>query len=135
MNKQVIKSYDLPNLERAVQLLQKDVARPFTISSLALEVGINSFKLREGFKHLYNVTVYQYRLHLRLQLARQLLEETDHNIEQIAYKTGFDSRDSLGRCFRKKFKRSPREWRNEQALKPRPEVAADLACLASPWRN
>lgn len=118
MNKQVIKSYDLPNLERAVQLLQKDVARPFTISSLALEVGINTSKLTSGFKQLYNQTIYQFRLSLRLKLAQQLLEDTDLSVKQIAYKTGFDSRDSLTRCFKKKLKRSPREWKNSQCMHP-----------------
>jgi transcriptional regulator GlxA family with amidase domain len=125
----------MPHLTRAVEILRLDVARPFTISALALEVGINSYKLREGFKQLYNMTVYQFRLYLRLEVAMQLLEDTDLTIEQIAYKVGFDSRDSLSRCFRKKFSRSPREWRNEQALKPQSDIAGSLAILASPCRN
>jgi AraC family transcriptional activator of pyochelin receptor len=135
MKREFIKSYDIPYIHEAVKILEKDPSRYFTVSALALEVGINSFKLREGFKQLYNNTVYQFRLRLRLRFAMQLLEETDLTIEQIAYKTGFDSRDSLSRCFRKKFGCSPSEWRNQQAMNPAPEMTATLACLSSPNLN
>ena len=135
MKREFIKSYDIPYIREAVKILEKDPSKYFTVSALALEVGINSFKLREGFKQLYNNTVYQFRLRLRLQLAMQLLEETDLTIEQIAYKTGFESRDSLTRCFKKKLSRSPSEWRNEQAMKPEPQIITTLACLATPYLN
>jgi AraC family transcriptional activator of pyochelin receptor len=135
MKREFIKSYDIPFIQEAVKILEKDPAKSFTVTALALEVGINSFKLREGFKQLYNNTVYQFRLRLRLQLAMQLLEETDLTIEQIAYKTGFESRDCLTRCFRKKLGRSPTEWRNEQAMKLNPEMSTTLACLVSSCLN
>ena len=131
MKREFIKSYDIPYIHEAVKILEKDPSRSFTVSALALEVGINSFKLREGFKQLYNNTVYQFRLRLRLQLAMQLLEETDLTVEQIAYKTGFESRDSLTRCFKKKLSCSPSEWRSQQAMQPDPKMTATLACRAS----
>jgi transcriptional regulator GlxA family with amidase domain len=135
MKREVIKSYDLPFIHHAAQILQNDPSKSFTVSSLALEVGINSFKLREGFKRLYRSTIYQFRLSLRLQLVIQLLEETDLTIEQIAYKTGFDSRDSLSRCFKKKTNRSPRVWRIENGMKPGSELIEAFACLVSPNFN
>jgi AraC family transcriptional regulator, transcriptional activator of the genes for pyochelin and ferripyochelin receptors len=135
MKREIIKSYDLPYIHEAAQILQKDPSRSFTVSSLALEVGINSFKLREGFKRLFSITIYQFRLNLRLRLVMQLLEETDLTIEQIAYKTGFDSRDSLSRCFKKKIRRSPSEWRNEQAAKAQEDLSSTLALFAVPSTN
>lgn len=135
MKRQFIKSHDVPFIHEAVQLLQKDPARSFTVSSLALEVGINSFKLREGFKQLYNRTIYQFRLDLRLGAAVDLLENTDLTIEQIAYKVGFDSRDSMGRCFRRRFQCSPREWRNDSCGGPDTGYGLPLSCLNLPQCN
>lgn len=135
MKREVIKSHDLPFIHEAAKILKKDPAKSFTVTSLALEVGINSFKLREGFKRLFNRTVYQFRLELRLGIALQLLEETDLTIEQIAYKTGFDSRDSLSRCFRKKMRCSPSEWRNEQAAKAGLDMSSSIALFAAPQPN
>jgi AraC family transcriptional activator of pyochelin receptor len=106
-----IKSYDFPQIYEAQKILAANPARQLTITALALEVGINSFKLRVGFKQLFKTTIHQYRLGLRLNLAKRLLSETDLTISEIAYKIGFDSRDGFVRCFRRKHNESPKEWR------------------------
>jgi AraC-like DNA-binding protein len=111
MNRDTIKSYDFPYIIEAEKILVADPGRQLTITALALEVGINTFKLRVGFKQLFNTTIHQYRLDLRLNVAVKLLSETDLTISEIAYKTGFDSRDGFTRCFRRKYQESPREWR------------------------
>jgi AraC family transcriptional activator of pyochelin receptor len=109
----IIKSYDFQFIMEAQKILAADPGRQLTITALALEVGINSFKLRMGFKQLFKTTIHQYRLDLRLNIATKLLSETDLTISEIAYKTGFDSRDGFARCFRRKFQESPREWRRK----------------------
>lgn len=111
MKAETIKSYDFPYILEAQKTLAANPARQLTITALALEVGINSFKLRIGFKQLFKTTIHQYRLNLRLNLAKQLLIETDLTISEIAYKTGFDSRDGFARSFRRRFNESPRDWR------------------------
>jgi AraC-like DNA-binding protein len=115
MKAETIKSYDFPYILEAQKILIADPARQLTITALALEVGINSFKLRVGFKQLFKTTIHQYRVNLRLTLAKQLLSETDFTISEIAYKTGFESRDGFARCFRRRFQESPREWRKASA--------------------
>src|SRR5580698_6561498 len=119
MKAENIKSYDFPFILEAQRILEDNPARQLTITALALEVGINSFKLRIGFKQLLKTTIHQYRLGLRLILAERLLSETDLTISEIAYKTGFDSRDGFARSFRRKYRESPREWR--KAVDTRPE--------------
>jgi AraC family transcriptional activator of pyochelin receptor len=111
MKAETIKSYDFPYILEAQKILAADPARQLTITALALEVGLNSFKLRVGFKQLFKRTIHQYRLDLRLKLAKQLLSETDLTISEIAYKAGFDSRDGFARCFRNRVRESPRQWR------------------------
>lgn len=116
MKETKIKSYDVPNILDARRLLEEDPGRQLTITALALEVGINYPKLCKGFKEMFQQTIHQYRLELRLRLALQLLNETDLTIAEIAYKAGFDSREGLARCFRKKYHQTPREWRKKQHL-------------------
>jgi AraC-like DNA-binding protein len=107
------KSYDVSYIMLAHQILLKDPAQQMTITALALEVGLNPTKLQEGFKDLFRQTIHQYRLDLRLNLAMELLDETDMTIAEIAYKLGFDSREGLTRCFRKKYSQPPRAWRQD----------------------
>jgi len=116
MKRETIKSYDFPYIIEAQKILVADPGRQLTITALALEVGINTFKLRVGFKQLFKMTIHQYRLDLRLDIAKKLLTETDLTISEIAYKTGFDSRDGFARCFRRKYQESPREWRKGTVL-------------------
>ena len=116
MNRDTIKSYDFPYIIEAQKILVADPGRQLTITALALEVGINTFKLRVGFKQLFKMTIHQYRLDLRLDIAKKLLTETDLTISEIAYKTGFDSRDGFARCFRRRYQESPREWRKGTVL-------------------
>jgi AraC-like DNA-binding protein len=116
MNRDTIKSYDFPYIIEAQKILVADPGRQLTITALALEVGINTFKLRVGFKQLFKMTIHQYRLDLRLDIAKKLLSETDLTISEIAYKTGFDSRDGFARCFRRRYRESPREWRKAMVL-------------------
>lgn len=116
MKAETVKSYDFPYIIEAQKILAANPARQLTITALALEVGINSFKLRIGFKQLFKTTIHQYRLNLRLSIAKQLLSETDLTISEIAYKTGFDTRDGFARCFRKYFQASPRKWRKTAPL-------------------
>jgi transcriptional regulator GlxA family with amidase domain len=116
MKRATIKSYDLPYIIEAQKILEAAPGRQLTITALALEVGINSFKLRVGFKQYFKTTIHQYRLDLRLEIAKQILYKTDLTIAEIAYKTGFDSRDGFAKSFRKKFHLSPREWRKGQEL-------------------
>lgn len=111
MKAETIKSYDFPYIYEAQKILAADPGRQLTTTALALEVGINSFKLRIGFKQLFKRTIHQYRVDLRLTLAKQLLSETDLTISEIAYKTGFDSRDGFTRCFRRRYSEPPRQWR------------------------
>ena len=85
------KSYDIPYIIDAKKILEEDPGRQLTITALALEVGLNTFKLRIGFKEVFKKTIHQYRLDLRLDLGKRLLDETDLTIAEIAYKCGFNN--------------------------------------------
>src|SRR6185437_10904903 len=112
---------DIAPIKRAAEVLEKDITRPYPLAVLAREVGINTFKLSTGFKQVYKLTVFQFRLKLRLSLAVQLLENTDFSIKQIAFKTGFDSRDSMARAFKQKLGRTPSQWRYSNCSASIPE--------------
>lgn len=108
-----IKDYDMPYIFAVQKIIDDNPKIDFTITDLAQKVGINEFKLKHGFKILFQKGVHQYRLGVRLQQAKIKLEETDLTIEEIAYTVGFKSRDGFANAFKKVFKISPRYWRNQ----------------------
>ena len=108
------KLYDVPAIELAKSLIEKDPVTHLHIPILADKAGINEFKLKLGFRELFQTSPYQYRLHLCLKKAQQLLEETDDTIDQIAAKVGFDTYNGFSTAFKKAFRVAPTEYRNLQ---------------------
>lgn len=108
------KLYDIPALELARQIIEKDPCSHIHIPMLADRAGINEFKLKIGFRELFQTSPYQYRLHLCLERAKALLEDTDDTIDQIASKVGFDSYNGFSTAFKKAYSIAPTAYRNLQ---------------------
>src|ERR1700744_4224815 len=104
------KLYDVPAIELAKSLIDRDPGVHIPISSLADKAGINEFKLKLGFRELFHTSPYKYRLHLCLEKAKILLEETDDTIDQIASKVGFDTYNGFSTAFKKAFSIAPTEY-------------------------
>lgn len=108
------KLYDVPAIELAKAIIEKDPCSHIHIPMLADRAGINEFKLKLGFRELFKTSPYQYRLHLCLERAKELLEETDDTIDQIASKVGFDSYNGFSTAFKKAYSIAPTRYRNRQ---------------------
>lgn len=108
------KLYDIPAIELARSLIEKDPVAHIHIPALADKAGINEFKLKLGFRELFQTSPYQYRLHLCLKKAKQLLEETDDTIDQIASRVGFGTYNGFSTAFKKAFHLAPTEYRHRQ---------------------
>jgi AraC-like DNA-binding protein len=106
------KLYDIPAIELAKSLIEKDPVTHIHIPMLADKAGINEFKLKLGFRELFQTSPYQYRLQLCLKKAKELLEETDDTIDQIAAQVGFDTYNGFSTAFKKAFRIAPTEYRN-----------------------
>jgi AraC family transcriptional activator of pyochelin receptor len=109
------KLYDVPALELAKSIIDKDPVSHIHIPMLADKAGINEFKLKVGFRELFQTSPYKYRLRLCLEKAKLLLEETDDTIDQIAAKVGFDTYNGFSTAFKKAFSIAPTEYRNRQS--------------------
>ncbi|HEY4287972.1 MAG TPA: AraC family transcriptional regulator [Puia sp.] len=106
------KIYDISALELAKAIIDKDPVRHIHISALADKAGINEFKLKLGFRELFQTSPYQYRLHLCLEKAKELLETTDDTIDQIATKIGFETYSGFSTSFKKVYHVAPTEYRH-----------------------
>lgn len=109
------KLYDVPAIEFAKSIIEKDPVAHIHIPMLADKAGINEFKLKVGFRELFQTSPYQYRLRLCLEKAKMLLEETDDTIDQIASKVGFDTYNGFSTAFKKAFSIAPTEYRTLQS--------------------
>jgi AraC-like DNA-binding protein len=75
--------------------------------ALCRKGGINDFKLKAGFKHLFKMTVYDYHMLLKFQEAKRLLLENKATISAIAYQVGYDHAANFTLEFKKQFGYTP----------------------------
>ena len=80
-------------------------------NSVADALGVSRKTLCTRFKNETGETFAAYVRRLRLERARRLLDTTDYDIAQIAYRTGFSSQSHLQTAFKQFTGLTPREWR------------------------
>lgn len=96
----------------AAEILEREYASPPVIPELARMVGVNEFKLKNGFRELYGHTVYAYIQKQRMAAAKVLLENRDLSITQIAGMVGYVNASHFAEAFRKQHHINPSDLRN-----------------------
>ncbi|MDF2923625.1 MAG: helix-turn-helix protein [Paenibacillaceae bacterium] len=101
---------DIRSLHLARDILSRSWREPPGLLQLARKVGLNDFKLKRGFKELFGTTVFGYVRQLRMQQARELLEQGGANVTEAAYLVGYSNISHFSALFRKTFGCHPREY-------------------------
>ena len=71
--------------------------------------SLSAFK--RDFKSTFNTTPGKWLLEKRLMHARNLLQNGDKTISEIAYESGFETQPHFSRAFKEKFLMSPQSFR------------------------
>jgi AraC-like DNA-binding protein len=98
---------------KALALLHRQPANPWTIASLANEVGMSRSALAERFRRYLSETPIAYLTHWRLQLGAQMLKSTSSSVAQIAAEVGYESEASFNRAFKREFVLPPARFRTQ----------------------
>lgn len=110
-----------PEVGKALALLHRKPAHPWTIAALANEVGISRSVLAERFRCYLSETPIAYLTRWRLQLGSQMLTSTSNSVAQIAAEVGYESEPSFNRAFKREFGLPPARFRSQSksgAAKP-----------------
>ncbi|MEM7796120.1 MAG: AraC family transcriptional regulator [Cyanobacteria bacterium P01_C01_bin.118] len=99
---------DLDRIYQAGRILARNLNNPPSVKALARQVGLNRFKLNQGFHQVYGTTPFRYLRYCRLDLAAHLLTTSDLAIEAIAHKVGYTSRSNFATAFRQQFGLNPK---------------------------
>ena len=111
---QGVTNYGTDQNENLVFLLE-NFAKPPTPDQLATQLGTNEKRLNEVFYAEYGMPVFAWLREQRLHLSRQLLEQTDTAIADIAAHCGYSSPANFSTAFRERFGGSPRDFRKQLA--------------------
>jgi AraC-like DNA-binding protein len=82
-----------------------------TVSGLAAELGVSREHLSRCFQKETGISLYQYILSEKLEVARHQLRSTSLSSKEIAQRLGFNSRAQFARIFRQKLGQTPGGFR------------------------
>ena len=102
-----------PDVGKALACLHRDPARPWTIATLANEVGLSRSVLAERFRHYLSETPIGYLTRWRLQLAAQQFATTSKSVAEVAGEVGYESEPSFNRAFKREFGLPPARFRSQ----------------------
>lgn len=105
-----LKAEDVDRLHYAKEILAQHLQNPPSLKTLARQAGLNEFILKRGFRKVFNTTVFGYLHQYRMEQAKQLLEEGELSITQVAHAVGFANRGYFAAAFRKKFGMNPKAY-------------------------
>lgn len=105
-----IKSNDIDKLQAVKNYLDENFLSPPTIRELSLWSGINTRKLKEGFKFLYGYTISDYALSHRMALACRLLREGS-SVKEVASATHYQDQSSFSRAFKRTVGIAPSQYK------------------------
>ena len=118
-----------PIVGKSLGLLHRRVAHPWTIASLADEVGISRSALVQRFTRYLSEPPMAYLTRWRLQLAARSLEKTSRGVAEIASDVGYESEAAFNRAFKREFGRPPGQYRSDHKgsviAKPRDDRERD----------
>jgi AraC family transcriptional regulator, transcriptional activator of the genes for pyochelin and ferripyochelin receptors len=99
--------YDKERILFARDYLIKHIDCPPTLTQLSRIAGINEYKLKRGFKEMFNQTAFDYLSDIRLETAKNDLLDKTKPITEIAFELGYSSLQHFSAAFKKKFGIAP----------------------------
>ncbi len=100
-----------PQIGHSLAIIHKDLQNPWTVGSLAKEVGMSRSSFADRFANLMGQGPMAYLTDWRLQKALALLETNRISVQQIASETGYQSPAAFTRAFTAKFGVTPTQYR------------------------
>ena len=93
-----------------------------SLKVLSSEFGTNERKLKEGFRHFFKTSIYQFYNDERLKRAYYMIEHSTIPLKNLSVMNGFNNYPNFSKSFKKRFGFSPYEMkRNETGFISLPE--------------
>jgi AraC-like DNA-binding protein len=110
MRSRILQGDDITRIYHAREILIRDFHNPPSLLELARKVGLNDYKLKIGFRQVFNTTVFGYLWAYRMEKARTLIMSQQMTIKQVAKKVGYECPSRFAVAFRKRFGIQPSQY-------------------------
>ena len=102
----------------ACELLLDNLADPPSLETLARELGVSRQRLAKIFREITGMTMMEWLVDKKLQLAKEQIEEGDIPIKEISYRLGYAHVCTFAAAFSRKFGVPPARHRHSRISLP-----------------
>ncbi len=93
----------------AAKIYERSLGQMPSLDQVASIVGINRNQLNDGFKSVYGKTPGEYARFMRLEWAKNRLDEGNCSVSEISKMCGYSSAGAFSRAFKYLYGRTPAE--------------------------
>ncbi len=93
--------------------IRKNIDKNVELEDLAEIMGYSVKYMSRFFKQEAGMNFNEYRLELKMDRAKELLEKSDYRIKHIAYEIGYENSESFVRIFKKRTELTPSQYRKK----------------------
>jgi AraC-like DNA-binding protein len=98
-------------IDRLHRIIRKNLSNTdFNIDAIAAEMGLSRSAFYKKVKGQTGFAPIDLIKEFRLSHAAELLQTTNLSIAEVAFRSGFADASYFGKCFRKRYGLSPREY-------------------------
>lgn len=95
-----------------LKMIEKELLKDFTteppcITSLAKLAAMSPSKLKNSFKEIYGLPVYQYFQKYRMQKAKAMLISRKYTVREVGIEVGYSNLSNFAKAFKKTFDQLP----------------------------
>jgi len=98
-------------IEYARYLIEQRLAERVRMGEIAAEIGLSASRFAHLFRRVVGTSPLRYLRQLRIERARQLLEETSLPIKVVMQQAGCTDKSHFSKDFRARFGVGAREYR------------------------
>ncbi|MBE9180596.1 helix-turn-helix transcriptional regulator [Oculatella sp. LEGE 06141] len=102
--------HELEQLHAAKDKLVRNVSHPPSLAEIAQQAGLSEYRLKQGFHQVFGTTPFGYLHHHRMQIAQELLLNSDLSIAGVAARVGYCNPEAFSTAFRRRFGINPKAF-------------------------
>lgn len=105
-----LRNDEIDRIHKCINYIKENYAQQLDLDSLSATAALSPQKLQLGFREYYGNTVTAFIRDFRLQIAEELMRNSELNVSQIVYSIGLTSRSYFSKIFKNKYEVSPKEY-------------------------
>ncbi len=100
----------ISKIKQAKEIIIKDMNNPPSLTELSKLIGLNIKKLKTDFKEIYGVPVFTFLLNYKMEMAKNLLQEQQLNVNEISSHLGYSTSSHFIAAFKRKHGITPKQF-------------------------